>query len=165
MIAKKSTKKMQTKLKVGSVRRRSVYKYILFAIREVRVGHNCANGLPEPIRLQNLQNTARSRTEKKIQRYWLTICKFPDRGLYLPYWSFESTFSCIDLFLERISRDLLCNNSQVANQRWAMAIDAFLSICEVMIVERRSNITLLEKGSRKKSVIVDGPSNGLMVPI
>ena len=44
MIAKKATKKMQTKPKVGSVRHRSVYKYILFAIREVRVGQNCGNG-------------------------------------------------------------------------------------------------------------------------
>ena len=45
MIAKKSTKKMQTKLKVGFVMNCSVYKYILFAIREVRVWQNCANGL------------------------------------------------------------------------------------------------------------------------
>ena len=36
----------------------------------------------------------------------------------------ESTFSHVDIFLERVSRDLLCNNSQIANQKRAMTIDA-----------------------------------------
>ena len=42
--------------------------------------------------------------------------------LYLPCWSLESSFSREDLVLERVSRDLLRNDSQIANQGRAMTM-------------------------------------------
>lgn len=44
-------------------------------------------------------------------------------SLCLPYWGLESTFPRVDLFLNEISRDLIHNNSGIANQRRAMTVD------------------------------------------
>ena len=66
---------------------------------------------------------------------------------YLPYWGLESTCSRVDLQLERISRDLLFNNNQVANQRRAMTMNTlrYLPTREARTTERSSTRTLLEE--------------------
>lgn len=64
--------------------------------------------------------------------------KREDNGGVLEYWSikcwvkgayqWDFNLSRVDLFLERVLRDLLRNSSQIANQRRAMIIDAFLHL-------------------------------------
>ena len=39
-------------------------------------------------------------------------------SLYLSHWGLESTFSGVDLYVERVSRDLLHNNSQITGFFW-----------------------------------------------
>ena len=61
----------------------------------------------------------------------------------------ESTFPSVDLFLEQVSRELLRNKSQVANQRRSMTINVsrHLPIRETITIERSSKINF-RRGER-----------------
>ena len=55
----------------------------------------------------------------------ISHCQEPiSRSLCLTYWGLESTFFHVDLFVERVSKYLFYNDSQMANQRRAVIINA-----------------------------------------
>ena len=64
----------------------------------------------------------RDQLKKRVRKTHRTTCMRGEqelirRNLYFPYWSLKLTFFRVNLFLKRVSRDFLRNNSQRANQR------------------------------------------------
>ena len=93
------------------------------------------------VRPDEIQSQFSSRKTKKIN----ILGKEPIlilRRLCFSNWDLETTFLQVDLFLERVSGDLLRHNSQIANQRRAIATGAlrFCGPCKLwQYIERSSN--------------------------
>ena len=63
-----------------------------------------------------------------------------NKSLNVPHWSLKSTCFRVDLFVERISKDLSRKNSQLNNQRWPITVDClrYLPTWEAIAIQRSS---------------------------